>query len=63
MQLVRSAFGMDGRLATVLLAFVLPAILIGVTAVYFASNPVSILVLVSVMVVGALNLVSYTEVF
>jgi hypothetical protein len=54
---------MDGRLATVLLALVLPAALIGVTAVYFASNPVAVLVLISVMVVGALYLLSYTDVF
>ncbi|HTT72647.1 MAG TPA: hypothetical protein VMG99_00645 [Thermoplasmata archaeon] len=54
---------MDGRLVTVLLTFLLPAVLIGVTVVWFASNPVSIFVLFSVMVGGGLYLLSYTESF
>jgi hypothetical protein len=54
---------MDGRLVTVLLAFVLPAVLMGVTVAFFASNPVSIFVLLAVMVAGGLYLLTYTETF
>jgi len=54
---------MDGRLVTVLAFFVLPAALIGLTVAEFHSNPVSILLLVGVMVVGVLYLLSYTESF
>lgn len=54
---------MDGRLATVLLTFVLPLALIGVTAKYFSVNPIAILVLIGVMVVGAFYLLSYSESF
>jgi hypothetical protein len=54
---------MDGRLFTVLVLLVLPAALIGLTIVEFHSNPVSILALLGVMVVGAFYLVSYTESF
>jgi len=54
---------MDGRLVTVLALLVLPAALIGVTIAEFSSNPVSILALIAVMLVGAFYLVSYTESF
>jgi len=54
---------MDGRLITVLVMIALPAALIGVTIVEFSSNPVSILGLLAVMLVGAFYLVSYTESF
>ncbi len=54
---------MDGRLLVALLAFVLPAALIGVTVWQFASNPLAILTLLSVMMVGAFYLLSYTESF
>ena len=54
---------MDGRLFTVLVLLVLPAALIAVTVKEFHSNPVAILGLIAVMVVGALYLVSYTESF
>jgi hypothetical protein len=54
---------MDGRLITVLFALVLPGILIGVTAVYFALNPLSILACIGVMVGGSLYLLSYTGSF
>ncbi len=54
---------MNGRLLTVLLTFVLPAALLGVTVVWFASNPVSIFVLLGVMIAGGLYLLTYTEVF
>jgi len=54
---------MDGRMFTVLAMLVLPAALIGVTVEEFHSNPVSILGLIAVMIVGAFYLVSYTETF
>jgi len=54
---------MDGRLFTVLFLLVLPAILMGVTVVWFASNPVAILVLFAAMIAGAFYLLSYTEAF
>ena len=54
---------MDGRLLTVLLTLLLPAALLGVTIVYFSSNPVAIFSLLAVMVGGAFYLLSYTETF
>jgi hypothetical protein len=54
---------MDGRLLVVLLAFVVPAALMGVTVVWFASNPISFLVLFGVMIAGGLYLLTYTETF
>jgi hypothetical protein len=54
---------MDGRLFTVLFLLVLPAALMGVTIVWFASNPVSILILFAVMIAGGYYLLTYTESF
>lgn len=54
---------MDGRLITVLGLLVLPGALIGLTVVEFHSNPVSIMGLLSVMVVGAFYLLTYTDSF
>lgn len=54
---------MDGRVLTALLGIVLPAILIGVTIAFFASNPVSILALFVVMTGGVFWLLSYSESF
>jgi hypothetical protein len=54
---------MDGRLLTVLLTFVLPAILIAVTIWRFASNPIAILALVLIILGGALYLLTYTDSF
>ncbi|HEV2449702.1 MAG TPA: hypothetical protein VGU43_04740 [Thermoplasmata archaeon] len=54
---------MDGRLATGLLTLLLPAILIGVTYAVFNSNPLAILALFSVMVLGCFYLISYRESF
>jgi hypothetical protein len=54
---------MDGRIVTALLTLVLPAVLIGVTAEYYSLNPISILVCVSVMVIGTMYLLSYTDTF
>jgi uncharacterized protein (DUF2062 family) len=53
----------DGRVVAILLTIVLPGALIAVTAVYFALNPIAMLVLFSVMLVGVLYLLSYTEDF
>jgi hypothetical protein len=54
---------MDGRILTVLLTFVLPAILIGVTIWQFAANPLAILALILVIIGGALYLLTYTDSF
>jgi hypothetical protein len=54
---------MDGRRFTVLALLLLPAALIGVTVFEFHSNPVAILGLLALMIVGAFYLLSYTESF
>ena len=54
---------MDGRVATLLLTELLPAGLIGVTIWRFASNPLAMLTLIGVMVVGGLYLLTYTDSF
>ncbi len=54
---------MDGRVFTVLAAFLLPAILIGITVWKFASNPLAILGLITVMIVGGFYLLTYRESF
>ncbi len=54
---------MEGRLLTVLLFLVLPAVLLGVTVAFFNSNPVSVIALIGVMLVGGFYLLSYTESF
>ena len=54
---------MDGRLITVLAFLAVPALLIGLTVAWFSSNPVSIVVLIGVMIVGALYLLTYRENF
>ncbi|MCI4365533.1 MAG: hypothetical protein L3K10_05680 [Thermoplasmata archaeon] len=54
---------MDGRLFTVVFLLLLPAVLIGVTVVRFASNPLAIFVLLAMMVAGAFYLLSYTATF
>ncbi len=54
---------MDGRHYTVLFLLALPAVLIGVTVGWFASNPLAIFALLTAMVVGAFYLVSYNTSF
>ncbi|HTP55315.1 MAG TPA: hypothetical protein VML53_01435 [Thermoplasmata archaeon] len=54
---------MDGRLFTVLAMMLLPGALIGVTIGLFSSNPIAILCLISVMIIGALYLLTYRETF
>jgi hypothetical protein len=53
----------DGRYLVVALTIVLPAILVGVTVAWFSSNPISMFILFSVMLVGGLYLLSYTDTF
>ena len=54
---------MDGRYIVVALTLVLPAVLIGVTVAWFATNPITLLILCSVMLLGGLYLLSYRESF
>jgi len=54
---------MDGRLITVLALLVVPAALIGVTVARFSSNPVAIVGLLAVMIVGTFYLLTYRETF
>ena len=54
---------MDGRYIVGGLTLGLPAILIALTVIWFSDNPVSMLVLLSVMVFGCLYLLSYSDAF
>lgn len=54
---------MDGRIYVVALTLVLPAVLIAVTVAWYSTNPVSMLVLFSVMLLGSLYLLSYSDAF
>ncbi|HEV2167114.1 MAG TPA: hypothetical protein VGS23_09115 [Thermoplasmata archaeon] len=54
---------MDGRLVTIALTFLVPAVLIGITIWKFASNPLAMLILISTMVAGAVYLLTYRESF
>jgi|HubBroStandDraft_1064217.scaffolds.fasta_scaffold00738_21 hypothetical protein len=54
---------MNGRWVTVLLLWVVPAIAIGATVVWFSSNPVAIMIALTAIILGALYLLTYTEKF
>jgi hypothetical protein len=54
---------MDGRWVTVIATLIVPTILLGVTVVWFAANPIAVLVLLGTMVAGGFYLVSYTSTF
>ena len=54
---------MDGRWATFILLFLVPGAAIGATVVWFASNPIAILVAIGAMVLGAFYLLTYTDSF
>jgi hypothetical protein len=54
---------MDGRWFTVLFLEALPLALLALTVWKFASNPLSIFVLLAVMVAGGFYLLSYTSSF
>ena len=54
---------MDGRIFVIGLTIVLPAILMGVTVAWYSTNPVSMLIMFVVMLLGALYLLSYPDTF
>jgi hypothetical protein len=54
---------MDGRWVTVIGFLIVPTILIGLTVVEFATNPIAILILLAMMLAGGMYLVSYTSTF
>ncbi|MGC2288319.1 MAG: hypothetical protein WA688_00475 [Thermoplasmata archaeon] len=54
---------MDGRILVAGLTLILPAVLMGVTVAWFSTNPISMLILFSVMLLGSLYLLSYTDAF
>lgn len=54
---------MDGRYIVVGLAILLPAVLMGVTVAWFSTNPLTMLVLFAVMLLGCVYLVSYSDTF
>lgn len=54
---------MDGRLITVLVGLLLPAVLIAVTIWQFASNPLVLVFLFTLMVIAGFYLLTYQETF
>jgi hypothetical protein len=52
---------MDGRWFTVIVLFVLPAVAIAATIVWFSSNPVAIFAAFAAMIVGAFYVMTYPE--
>jgi hypothetical protein len=54
---------MDGRIVTAVLTLLAPSVGIGVTVAYFGANPLSILGLITVMIVGSIYLLSYADSF
>ncbi|MCI4340025.1 MAG: hypothetical protein L3K06_04635 [Thermoplasmata archaeon] len=54
---------MDGRIIAGFLTIALPAVLIGVTIWRFSSNPISILGLLAVLLIGGIYQLSYPESF
>jgi hypothetical protein len=54
---------MDGKLFTVVVLLVVPAALIGLTIAEFSSNPLAIFAMISLMVIGAVYLLTYRETF
>jgi hypothetical protein len=54
---------MDGRLFTVIFLLIVPVLAVAATIVWFASNPIAILVAFGAMVLGAFYLLTYTESF
>jgi hypothetical protein len=53
----------DGRYVVVGLTLILPAVLMGITVWRFSTNPIAMLILFSVMLVGCMYLLSYTDAF
>ncbi|HEY6237785.1 MAG TPA: hypothetical protein VIZ68_01180 [Thermoplasmata archaeon] len=54
---------MDGRVTVGLITLAAPAVLLGATVWKFGSNPLSMVALLAVMVLGSFYLLSYTESF
>ena len=54
---------MDGRIPTVLIGLVAPFVALGVTVVYFATNPLAVLGSFTAIIAGSLYLLSYTDGF
>ena len=54
---------MDSRVIVALATIVLPGVLVALTVWRFAANPLSILGLLTVMMVGSIYLLSYSESF
>lgn len=54
---------MDGRVVVGLLTLLAPVVGIGLTVAYFGSNPLSIVGLITVMILGSVYLLSYGETF
>jgi hypothetical protein len=54
---------MDSRILAGLAMIALPAVLIGVTIWRFGSNPISILALLTIVLVGSVYQLSYVESF
>lgn len=54
---------MDGRWFTLVMLFFVPIVLLAVTVVWFASNPIAILAEIAAMIVGTLYLLTYKESF
>jgi hypothetical protein len=54
---------MDGRLVTVLVAFLAPAALIALTVIRFSSNPIALIGEFVVMIAGGLYLLTYSDTF
>jgi len=53
----------DGRFLVVGLTLVLPAVLIAATVAWFSTNPLALLALFSVMLLGSLYLLTYSDTF
>jgi len=54
---------MDSRVIAALLTIALPAALIGVTVYRFSANPIALVTLMGVMVLGAVYVLSYGDSF
>ena len=54
---------MDGRAYAALIGILAPFVLLVVTVLYFATNPLAVLGLFAAIVAGSLYLLSYTESF
>jgi hypothetical protein len=54
---------MDSRLIVGLVTLALPAVLLGVTIWEFSSNPLALVALMGVMVLGAAYILSYKDSF